>query len=144
MKSTVIHFCFEKRRQHSSIFKWLWEFWVCIHVGRFFENFKESLVLVLQKKFAESRNPLVLVISTTSKNWLFSWKNRQRTNSKGTFQFLQNFRLWFSLIFSEEIIQYSRTFAPQVQNKCMEPSPCTPPCRKSFPETSKTWSETSQ
>jgi len=36
-------------------------------------------------------------------------------NTKGTFQFLQNFQLQFNLIFSEEIIQYSRTFAPQVQ-----------------------------
>jgi len=31
-------------------------------------------------------------------------------NTKGTFQFLRNFRLWFNLIFSEEIIQYSRTW----------------------------------
>jgi hypothetical protein len=36
-------------------------------------------------------------------------------NTKGTFQFLRNFQLQFNLIFSEEIIQYSRTFAPQVQ-----------------------------
>ncbi len=36
-------------------------------------------------------------------------------NTKGTFQFLQNFQLQFNLIFSEEIIQYSRTFALQVQ-----------------------------
>ncbi len=37
------------------------------------------------------------------------------TNTKGTFHFLQNFQLQFNLIFNEEIIQYSRTFAPQVQ-----------------------------
>jgi len=36
-------------------------------------------------------------------------------NTKATFQFLLNFQLQFNLIFSEEIIQYSRTFAPQVQ-----------------------------
>jgi hypothetical protein len=36
-------------------------------------------------------------------------------NTKGTFQFLQNFQLKFNLIFSEEIIQYSRTFTTQVQ-----------------------------
>ncbi len=35
-------------------------------------------------------------------------------NTKGTFQFLWNFQLRFNLIFSEEIILYSRTFAPQV------------------------------
>jgi hypothetical protein len=36
-------------------------------------------------------------------------------NTKCTFQFLRNFQLRFNLIFSEEIIQYSRTFAWQVQ-----------------------------
>ncbi len=36
-------------------------------------------------------------------------------NTKGTFEFLRNFQLLFNLIFSEEVIQYSRTFAPQVQ-----------------------------
>jgi hypothetical protein len=36
-------------------------------------------------------------------------------NTKGTFQFFQNFQLRFNLIFSEEIIQYSRTSTPQVQ-----------------------------
>ncbi len=29
-------------------------------------------------------------------------------NTKGMFQLLQNFQLWFNFIFSEEIIQYSR------------------------------------
>jgi hypothetical protein len=37
------------------------------------------------------------------------------SNTKGTFQFFQNLWLQFNLIFSEKIIQYSRTFAPQVQ-----------------------------
>jgi hypothetical protein len=37
------------------------------------------------------------------------------SNTKGTFQFLWNFQLWFNLTFSEEIIQSSRTFAQQVQ-----------------------------
>jgi hypothetical protein len=36
-------------------------------------------------------------------------------NTKDTFQFLRKFQLRFNLIFSEEIIQYSRTFAPQLQ-----------------------------
>jgi hypothetical protein len=49
-------------------------------------------------------------------------------NTKGTFHFLRNFQLRFNLIFSEEIIQYSRTFAPQVQMS-WKPSPCTPPPR---------------
>jgi hypothetical protein len=36
-------------------------------------------------------------------------------NTKGIFQFLLHFQLQFNLIFSEEIIQCSRTFALQVQ-----------------------------
>jgi hypothetical protein len=36
-------------------------------------------------------------------------------NTKGTFQFLRIFQLGFNFIFSEEIIQYSRTSTPQVQ-----------------------------
>jgi hypothetical protein len=36
-------------------------------------------------------------------------------NTKGTFQFPPKFQLRFNLIFTEEIIQYSRTFALQVQ-----------------------------
>jgi hypothetical protein len=36
-------------------------------------------------------------------------------DTKGTFQFLQNFQLQFNLIFNEKIIQYSRTFVQQVQ-----------------------------
>jgi hypothetical protein len=36
-------------------------------------------------------------------------------NTKGTFQFLRNFQLPFNLIFSQEIIQYSRTSAQEVQ-----------------------------
>jgi hypothetical protein len=36
-------------------------------------------------------------------------------NTKGTFQFLRDFQLPFNLIFSEKIIQYSRTFALQGQ-----------------------------
>jgi hypothetical protein len=55
-------------------------------------------------------------------------------NTKGTFQFLRNFQLLFNLIFSEEIIQYSRTFALQVQkswNRAHAPLLII----KSFPET---------
>jgi len=36
-------------------------------------------------------------------------------NTKGTFQFLWNFQLWFNLIFIEKIIQYSSTSTWQVQ-----------------------------
>jgi hypothetical protein len=47
-------------------------------------------------------------------------------NTKGTFQFLQKFQLWFNLVFSEEIILYPRTFAEQVhkrhENKPVHPA----------------------
>jgi hypothetical protein len=36
-------------------------------------------------------------------------------NTKRKSQFLWNFQLWFNLIISEKIIQYSRTFTPHVQ-----------------------------
>jgi hypothetical protein len=36
-------------------------------------------------------------------------------NTKGTLHFLWNFQLRFNFIFSEDIIQYSRTFAPRLQ-----------------------------
>jgi hypothetical protein len=54
-------------------------------------------------------------------------------NTKGTFQFLQDFQLRFNLICSEEIIQYSRTFAPQVQtswNQAMHPSSSWSACQR--------------
>ncbi len=46
-------------------------------------------------------------------------------DTKGTFQLFWNFQPWFNLIFSRKIIQYSRTFAPQVQtswNQAQHPS----------------------
>jgi hypothetical protein len=61
-----------------------------------------------------------------------------KTNN--TFQFLRIiFQIRFNLIFSEEIIQYSRTFTPQVQmswNQVHAPLPV-----ESFPKTPRTWSE---
>jgi len=63
-------------------------------------------------------------------------------NTKGTCQFLWNFQLRFNLIFSEEIIQYSRTFAPQVQRSWNQAH--APLLIKSFPKTPRTQSEASQ
>jgi len=57
-------------------------------------------------------------------------------NTKGTFQFFQNFQLQFNLILSEEIIQYSRTFAPQVQMSWNQAH--APLLIKSFPKTPRT------
>jgi hypothetical protein len=53
-------------------------------------------------------------------------------NTKGTFQFLQNFQLWFNSIFNEKIIQYSRTFALQVQTSWNQ---AHAPLVESFPKT---------
>ncbi len=66
-------------------------------------------------------------------------------NTKGTFQSLQKFQLWFNLIFNEEIIQYSRTFALfalQVQTPWNQAH--APLLVESVPKTSRTWSEASQ
>ncbi len=62
-------------------------------------------------------------------------------NTKGTFQFLRNFQLRLDLIFSEEIIQYSRTFALQVQTSWNQAH--APLLVKNFPKTPRTWSEAS-
>ncbi len=64
------------------------------------------------------------------------------SNTKGTFQFLQNFQLWFNLIFSEEIIQYSRTFAMQVQTPWNQAHALC--LLQSFPKRPRMWSEASQ
>jgi len=62
-------------------------------------------------------------------------------NTKGTFQFLQNFQLWFNLIFNEKIIQYSRTFALQIQTSWNQAH--APLLVENFPKTPRTWSEAS-
>ncbi len=63
-------------------------------------------------------------------------------NTKGTFQFLWKFQLRFNLIFNEEIIQYSRTFAPQVETSWNQAH--APLLIESFPKTSRTRSEASR
>ncbi len=63
-------------------------------------------------------------------------------NTKGTFQFLRTFQLWFNLIFSEKIIQYSRTFALQVQMSWNQAH--APLLVESFPKTPRTWFEASR
>jgi len=68
-----------------------------------------------------------------------SWSSN---NTKGIFQFVWNFQLQFNLIFSEEIIQYSRTFAPQVQTSWNKAHARL--LVESFPKTPRTRSETSR
>jgi hypothetical protein len=57
--------------------------------------------------------------------------------TKGRFHFLQSFQLQFNLIFSEEIIPYSRTFALQVQKTAWNQAHA-PLLIKSFPMISRT------
>jgi hypothetical protein len=63
-------------------------------------------------------------------------------NTKGTFQFLRNVQLRFNLIFSEKIIQYSRTLPQQVQKSWNQAH--APLLIESFPKTPRTQSEASQ
>ncbi len=60
---------------------------------------------------------------------------------KGTFQCFRSFQLWFNLIFSEEIIQYWKTFAPQVQTPWNQAHASL--LVESFPKRPRTWSEAS-
>jgi len=62
-------------------------------------------------------------------------------NTKATFQFLRNFQLQFYFIFSEEIIHYSRTFAPQVQMSWSQAH--APLLLESFPRRPRMGSEAS-
>jgi len=62
-------------------------------------------------------------------------------NTKGTFQFLSNFQLRFNFIFSEEIIQYSRTSTLQVQTPWNQAD--APILLQSFPQRPRTRSEAS-
>jgi hypothetical protein len=62
--------------------------------------------------------------------------------SSRSFQQHQNFKLRLNLIFNEKIIQYSRTFASQVQISWNQ-SPCTCPRQELSKETKNTiWSIT--
>jgi hypothetical protein len=68
-----------------------------------------------------SRNHLKINISHILNSNLTKWiplnlvHQDLSNNTKGTFQFLWNVQLQFNLIFNEKIIQYSKTFALQVQ-----------------------------
>jgi hypothetical protein len=84
----------------------------------------------------------------------FSSRSFQQ-HQKGTFQFLRNFQLRFNLIFKEEIIQYSRTFAHKSKCHRTKPMHLPPPFpsiafqrhqehnlkHPSFPKTPRTQSE---
>jgi hypothetical protein len=63
-------------------------------------------------------------------------KSYQINSIKSSHQDLSNFQLQFNLIFSDEIIQYSRTFAPQVQTSWNQAH--APLLVESFPKTPRT------
>jgi hypothetical protein len=64
-------------------------------------------------------------------------------NTKGTFQFLQKFQLWFNLVFSEEIILYPRIFAEQVHKRHEKKAHAPRLIIESFQKTPRTISEAS-
>ncbi len=75
-------------------------------------------------------------------NSIKSCSSRSLNNTEGTFQFLQNFQLQCNLIYSEEIIQYSRTFVSQVQTSWNQAH--APLVIENFPKTPRTQSEASR
>ncbi len=70
-------------------------------------------------------------------NSIKSWSSRSFQKHQRHIPFLCNFQQQFNLIFSEKIIQYSRTFAPQVQTSWNQAD--APFLLKSFPKTPRTW-----
>jgi hypothetical protein len=74
-------------------------------------------------------------------NSIESCSSRSFQQHQRHFPVPQNFQLWFNLIFSEEIIQYSITFAQQVQTSWNQAH--APLLLKSFPKTPGTWFEAS-
>jgi hypothetical protein len=62
-------------------------------------------------------------------------------NTKDTFQFLWKFQLESNLIFNEEIIQYSKKIAPQVETAWNQAD--TPLLLESFPKRPRTPCEAS-
>jgi hypothetical protein len=85
----------------------------------------------LQKSLFKSISPTFLNPDLTKQIPLNPAHQDLSNSTKGTLQLLRNFQLQFNLIFSEEIIQYSRTFAPQVQTSWNQPDALL--LLKSFP-----------
>ncbi len=93
-----------------------------------------------------SRNHFQINISHILNPHLTKWiplnpAHQDLSNStKGMYEFVPNFPLRFNLIFSEKIIQYPRSFAPQVLTSWNQ---AHAPLLKSFPKTPRTLSEAS-
>ncbi len=98
----------------------------------FFQGQKSLLKKQYLPHFDSKSYQINSIKSCSSKS--FPWHQRQ-------FQSILNFQLLFNLIFSEEIIQYSRTFASQVQTLWKQAD--APLLLKSFPKRPRMWSEAS-
>ncbi len=117
----------------------------CYHVLNWFFLQKPSFLEFIW--IFSSRNHLKINIShilnpnLTQKIPLNSAHQVLSNNTKDTFQLLWNFQLQFNLTFSENIIQYSRTFASHVQMSCNQADELF--LIKSFPKRPRTQSEAS-
>jgi hypothetical protein len=81
----------------------------------------------------ESKSYQINSIKSCSSSKIFPTTPKAHSNSSEIFSYDL---IWFDLIFSEEIIRYSKTFAPQVQTS-WNPSPCTSLLVESFPKNPK-------
>ncbi len=90
-----------------------------------------------QKSLKKSISPTFWIQILANKFHLNPAHQDLSNNTKGTFQFLRNFQ--FNLIFSEEIIQYSRTQVQTTWNQADAPL-----LLKSFPKRPRTRPEASR
>jgi hypothetical protein len=91
----------------------------------------------LKINMSHNLNPIL-----TQKNLLNPVHQDLSNNTKGTFEFHRDFQLQFNWIFNERIVQYSTTFAPQVQTPWNQAH--APVLIESFPMTPRTQSKKSQ
>ncbi len=117
----------------------------CYHVyNRFFlpkPDFSKFIWIFSSRK--HFKNNISHILNPHFTKWIpLNPAHQDLSNStKGTFKFLRKFQLWFNLIFIEKIIQYPRTFAPQVLTSWNQ---AHAPLLEGFPKTPRTWSEASE
>jgi hypothetical protein len=108
----------------------------CYHIlNRFFlpkPSFLESIWTFSARNHLKINIPHILNPNLTKYIPLNPAHQDLSNNTKGTFQFLQKFQLRFNLIFSEKIIQSSRTSTLQVQPPSNQAN--APLLLKSFPK----------
>jgi hypothetical protein len=123
-----------------------WIEWKCYHVRNWFflpkPGFLEFIWILSGRNHFKINISQILNPNLTKYIPLNPAHRDLANNTKGTFQFLWNFQLQFSLIFSEEIIQNSRTFTLQVQTPSNQAN--APLLLKSFPMRPRTGPKASQ